>query len=181
MMVKVPINFNEMKLIQVGIKSVWIDNVELKFINKVEKYIKESNSKIIIKNATAIGITPKNTTSKIHIVSIYRDLENDKNLIVHERTFGDIDKIAYESSNSDIHDCEIVITNVKDIEYTMEVKTKEEELEDEIMSLKNELKRLSERIDLEKNERIKAINKLQTCSTSECVSVSWDRINDIKM
>lgn len=172
-MVEVPINFNEMKLVQLGIKSVSIDNVSLNFINKVERYIKESNSKIIIKNATATGITPQNTTSKIHIVSIYRDLENNKDLIVHERTFGDVDEISYESSNSDMHNCEIVITNVKDIEYTMEVKTKEEELEDEIMSLKSELKRLSEQINTEKSKRRDEINKLcsDICNTFQYIGL----------
>lgn len=147
-MIEIPVNFDEVKLAQVGILSVSIDDVKLDCVYDAEKKLHTSTHEIIIKNSLPTSIRPQGQLiSEIHIVSEYLNIDTKEKVIVHERTFGKITDVSTELNNNSVPSpYEIVIKEVSDIEYTMEVKTKEEELEDEVECLKNRLNKLETKL-----------------------------------
>lgn len=134
-MVEVKIDFNEVNVVPVGIKHVEVDGVKLKFISNTNQTINRKNSSIVINNTTSTSLQASDREVDIHIVSVYKDLDTHKDVTIHERTIGCIREINSNVSQMDMTTFEIVIDSLSPIEYTMETKTRDEEINDEFAKM----------------------------------------------
>ena len=154
-MVEVKLNFDEVNLVPIAVKEVLINDKSLKFINEAEKMLNKTGNTLVISNATATSLIPSSDRVSIHVVSTYRNIINSEDVIVHERTYGEIESVENTMGNSMNAPSayEIAIENLDLFDYTMEVKTEHEKLEDKIEELKNE-------IDRERERRAKQVEEL---------------------
>lgn len=142
-MVEVKLNFDKINLVPIVVKEVEIDGRPLNFICEAEKMLNKKGNTLVISNAIATNLIPSNDRVSIHVVSLYRNITNGEDVTVHERTYGEIESVENTMGNSANAPSayEIVIEDVDLFDYTMEVKTEHEKLEDKIEELKNELER----------------------------------------
>lgn len=136
-MIEVAMDFNEMRVVPIGVKSVEIDGVVLNETCELTKEVRSNFSTLIINNALSVNFKPSNSQKvNIHITSVYKSVDGEI-ITVHERTTGNITNVLNEYGNG--KNCPssymITIVNVNDFEYTMEVMTDMEKVEDSLMKV----------------------------------------------
>lgn len=163
-MVEVKLNFEEMKLVPVGIKEVSVDGIKIDFVGETIKKLNRDNSRMVVCNATVTGLVPSDRFVEIHIISLYKNIDTGEMLTVHERTIGKVEKIYNNIQNGSIHTYEIAFDGIMPFDYTVEQKTKEEIFEDKIKCLENKI------IELENKDKMLV----------EMVRKTSVKVNDVK-
>lgn len=147
-MIEVEMNFNEMKVTPIGVKSVEIDGVALNETCEVIKDMRCERSTITIDNAFSVNFKPSESKKvDIHITSVYKSVDGEI-ITVHERSVGYITNVLNKYGNTP--ECPssytITIENVNNFTYTMEVMTDIEKVQDDMgkmaKSLEKEIKDL---------------------------------------
>lgn len=147
---EVMLNFDEFKLIPSGVVGIEINGVKMNFVNEAEKKVSKTNSQIVVSNALATSLQPSSDLEKVpvHIVTKYHNLDTGEKVVVHERTNGVVDSIECVLSNGDkFSSYDITIKYLDKIDYTMEIKTDDDLVNDKIEALQKRVNLIDDLYD----------------------------------